>query len=326
MTGEDVTADEATRIVMSHRLLRRYVLPGERVMLATRRHWAKLAEPALTSLATLLGCAWLTFALEPTFGQNAYLVLWLWFATLARFGWLVLLWRVEWFVATNKRMLLLTGLITHQIAMMPLMKVTDMRYSRSLPGQMLGYGQFLLESAGQDQALRQLNWVSRPDATYRDLCALIFTPVEPPASDGEDDAGPSTTPPSVRPDLVPAPSVLAPSAPTPPAPAPSVPLPPVLAPRAPAPPVLVPGRALESDNGAPSKYGPEDTQPLRITSRAVAPRVEAESPPGADLDSPRSPRPTPDSPRDRDEPDERAWDVSDPTARFVDLRQERDRD
>jgi len=186
-----VTTDHATRIVMSHRLLRRYVLPGERVVLATRRHWAKLLEPALTAAGVFAVCAWLTYVLQPALGDNALVVWWLWLAALGRFGWFLLLWRVEWFVATDKRMLLLTGLITHQVGMMPLMKVTDMRYSRSVLGQLLGYGQFLLESAGQDQALRQIGWVARPDATYRDLCALIFTPVTTPPSDGEDDAGPT---------------------------------------------------------------------------------------------------------------------------------------
>ena len=123
-------------------------------------------------------CGWLTAVLQPRVADGALVVWWLWLAALARFAWYLLVWRVEWFVATDKRMLLLTGLVTHQIGMMPLMKVTDMRYSRSVLGQMLGYGQFLLESAGQDQALRQIGWVARPDATYRDLCALIFTPVD----------------------------------------------------------------------------------------------------------------------------------------------------
>jgi len=174
-----VTADEATRIVRSHRLLRRYVLPDERVLLAARRHWAKLSEPVLTTVAVLVGCGWLTAELEPTLGERALVVWWLAAAAAVRLAWSLLLWRVEWFVATDKRMLLLTGLVTHQVGMMPLLKVTDMRYSRSVLGQLLGYGQFLLESAGQDQALRQIDWVARPDETYRDLCALIFTPNGP---------------------------------------------------------------------------------------------------------------------------------------------------
>ncbi|UJP39513.1 PH domain-containing protein [Cellulomonas palmilytica] len=275
--------DRATRIVMSHRLLRRYILPGERVVLAARRHWAQLVEPALTATGVFVLCAWLTLVLQPTLGDSALWVWWLWIGALARFGWLMLVWRVEWFVATDKRMLLLTGLVTHQIGMMPLMKVTDMRYSRSVLGQLLGYGQFLLESAGQDQALRQINWVARPDATYRDLCALIFTPAEPPPSDGEDDAGP--LPPSVLPARLTSHGRHA---------------------------AGVPERDDQPDDGLDEyaddgyadddldgareheyEYEPHDTQPLRVRPRAVRPAGE--------------------------EVVERSWDVSEPTARFVDL-------
>lgn len=233
-----MTADEATRIVRSHRLLRRYVLPDERVLLAARRHWAKLSEPALTTAAVVVGCGWLTAALAPQLGDRALVVWWLAAAASVRFAWFLLLWRVEWFVATDKRMLLLTGLVTHQVGMMPLVKVTDMRYSRSVLGQLLGYGQFLLESAGQDQALRQIGWVARPDETYRDLCALIFTP-----------NGPGT-----RPAPEPAPE---------PAPVPT--------PRAsPTRSWIAPHRPPDDRRGAVQVPAPGDTQPIRASAHEDA--------------------------------------------------------
>jgi len=58
--------------------------------------------------------------------------------------------------------------------MMPLTKVTDMSYNRSPLGRLLGYGTFVMESAGQDQALRTVGWVADPDHTYRVICAEIF--------------------------------------------------------------------------------------------------------------------------------------------------------
>ena len=323
-----MTTDHATRIVMSHRLLRRYVLPGERVVLATRRHWAKLLEPVGTAIVVFAVCGGLTALLQPALGEGVLVVWWLWLVALARLGWFVLVWRVEWFVATDKRMLLLTGLITHQIGMMPLMKVTDMRYSRSVLGQVLGYGQFLLESAGQDQALRQINWVARPDATYRDLCALIFTPVSPPASDGEDDDGaqraprraPVAAPPERRARLA-----VADAAPPRVRPAPAAPPPatgwwdePV---------VVWPSRERPSE--------PDDTQPLRV--RGADETHDLDVAPDERGDERRLPPTLAQAQEDgtsveaeaiageealrREEEDalERAWDVSEPTARFVDL-------
>ncbi|UZN04264.1 PH domain-containing protein [Cellulomonas sp. S1-8] len=358
-----MTTDHATRIVMSHRLLRRYVLPGERVVLATRRHWAKLLEPAGVAAAVFCVCAWLTYVLQPTLGDGALVVWWLWLAALARFGWFLLVWRVEWFVATDKRMLLLTGLITHQIGMMPLMKVTDMRYSRSVLGQVLGYGQFLLESAGQDQALRQINWVARPDATYRDLCALIFTPVTASQSDGEDDDGgprrgrarrgdrPPTVPPARTPSRTAAGGGVAVAD----APARAVPAPRPGTARtaAPADPSRgdVPDLPDDGDPGTwaepvvvwPSRdhpFEPDDTQPLRIRPRDETDDVDAE--PDEDMSPERRLPPTlaeatedgtsveaeaiagEEALRlDEEEAQERAWDVSDSTARFVDLGRRR---
>ncbi|MGN8245742.1 PH domain-containing protein [Cellulomonas soli] len=169
-TGASVDAVER------HRGLRRYVLADENVVLAVRRHWARLAEPAITAVVALAVGAVLAERAQAAVGDVGLVVLWLGLLPTVRLVWRLLEWRVEWFVATDRRMLLLTGLLTHRVAMMPLHKVTDMSYSRSLVGQVLGYGEFVLESAGQDQAMRRIGWVARPDETYRRLCATIFAP------------------------------------------------------------------------------------------------------------------------------------------------------
>ncbi|QAY68663.1 PH domain-containing protein [Xylanimonas protaetiae] len=156
--------------------LRRYVLPSETVVLATRRHWASLLEPIATTVAVFLAVAGIVFVAPPDLQP---VVGWLWFGwlyTLGRLGFRWFEWRHEWFVSTDKRLLLLYGLVIHKVAMMPLTKVTDMGYSRTPLGQLLGYGRFVMESAGQDQALRQVDYVPHPDATYRTLCAEIFRP------------------------------------------------------------------------------------------------------------------------------------------------------
>ncbi|GAA3803270.1 PH domain-containing protein [Cellulomonas soli] len=169
-------APGAADVVARHAGFRRYVLADERVVLAVRRHWARLAEPALTAVLGVAVAAFLADRAETVIGDPGVLVLWLGLLPVGRFVWRLLEWRIEWFVATDRRMLLLTGLVTHRVAMMPLHKVTDMSYSRSPVGQLLGYGEFVLESAGQDQAMRRIGWVVRPDETYRRLCATIFAP------------------------------------------------------------------------------------------------------------------------------------------------------
>ena len=82
----------------------------------------------------------------------------------------------DWFVATDKRFLLFYGFIRRRVAMMPLLKVTDMTYDRSILGRILGYGNFVLESAGQDQALSNIDHVPDADTHYRAICTQLFGP------------------------------------------------------------------------------------------------------------------------------------------------------
>ena len=154
--------------------LQRYLLDGERVVVAMHQHWGKVAGPVAAAVAGLVLAVWVHASVAPSWAMVvrvtwiAWLVLFVW--TL----WQLFEWRHDWFVATDKRLLLTYGLISRRVAMMPLTKVTDMSYSRSIPGRILGYGQFIMESAGQDQALHDISWVPDPDHTYRAICAEMF--------------------------------------------------------------------------------------------------------------------------------------------------------
>ena len=59
---------------------------------------------------------------------------------------------------------------------MPLTKVTDLTYERSPLGRLLGYGTFIMESAGQDQALSRVDYLRSPDRLYQRLSQQMFGP------------------------------------------------------------------------------------------------------------------------------------------------------
>lgn len=166
------------------------LLPGETLIIAQREHWARVAEPIITTAAVFAVAILVDWRITASTEFIATALWWCFFVTVFRLLWRLLQWRHNWFVATEKRLLLRYGLVTHKVAMMPLSKVTDMTYERTIPGQLLGYGRFILESAGQDQALHIINWVPHPDVTYRAICAEIFH-IQPPgeADDGEPEAG-----------------------------------------------------------------------------------------------------------------------------------------
>ena len=154
--------------------LDRYLLDGERIVTASHRHWAKIALPVSSVVVGLVVALAVDTSVPDSLSAVATLLWWAWFVLVGWALWKVLEWRHDWFVATDKRLVLTYGLVTQQVGMMPLAKVTDMSYNRSPAGRLLGYGTFVMESAGQDQALHRVRWVARPDQTYRAICAEIF--------------------------------------------------------------------------------------------------------------------------------------------------------
>jgi hypothetical protein len=81
---------------------------------------------------------------------------------------------VDYFVITTERLLLTTGLLTRKVAMMPLSKVTDMSFQRSFGGRILGYGELIVESAGQNQALDHVPYIPYPEQLYLLVCGMLF--------------------------------------------------------------------------------------------------------------------------------------------------------
>jgi hypothetical protein len=71
-------------------------------------------------------------------------------------------------------MLLAQGVLTRKVNMLPLTKVTDMSFQRTALGRILGFGQFIVESAGQDQAMRIVDYLPYPEQLYLEVCGLIF--------------------------------------------------------------------------------------------------------------------------------------------------------
>ncbi|QVQ50524.1 PH domain-containing protein [Spiractinospora alimapuensis] len=158
----------------------RYLLPHEHQVITIRRHPAVLMGPVALVLGTLILAGILSNTLASTSAALAA-VWWLWLLVLVWFVWRIAEWSVEYFVITSARLLFTTGLITRQVNMMPLGKVTDMRFERSLLGRLIGYGEFIMESAGQDQALSKITFVPYPEQLYLEVVGLIF-----PSKDGGD--------------------------------------------------------------------------------------------------------------------------------------------
>jgi uncharacterized membrane protein YdbT with pleckstrin-like domain len=156
------------------RRVNRYLLPHEHQVISVHQHPAVLIRPAFETLAGLALSAWVTISVAHG-NSTVVLVIWIaWALLVLRLFWKIFEWWEDYFVITSQRLLLCQGVFTHRVNMMPLSKVTDMSFQRSALGQLLGYGEFIVESAGQDQALRNVDHLPYPEQLYLEVCGLIF--------------------------------------------------------------------------------------------------------------------------------------------------------
>jgi len=151
----------------------RILLPHERRVITVRFHPAILIRPVAEALGGLALAGLLTTLFH--LGSTLLLIIWLaWLILVIRLLFSIYQYLEDYFVVTSAGLLLATGVFRKTVNMMPLGKVTDMRFERSPIGRLLGYGTFIVESAGQDQALRNINHLPYPEQLYLEVCGLIF--------------------------------------------------------------------------------------------------------------------------------------------------------
>jgi hypothetical protein len=136
---------------------------GEVIVDVVRHHWVVHLVPTLEAL---LGVALLVAV--------GYVPLDLgWVPMLIALGlWLNAGWRSlgshrDRFVVTNMRVFRVNGVLSQHLATMPLTRILDITVAKPLHGRILGFGHFVFESAAQEQGLRDIRYVGRPDE--RDL-------------------------------------------------------------------------------------------------------------------------------------------------------------
>jgi membrane protein YdbS with pleckstrin-like domain len=155
----------------------KYLLPHERQVITVRSHPAVLLGPVGAAFGGFVAAAVLTGIAN--LSGEAKLIMWLTWALLALYALLkTLVWSVNYFVVTSQRMMVTKGIVTRNVAMIPLDRVVDMRFSRTTAGRILGYGTFILAPVGQDPALRRIRFVPYPEQLYLEVCGLIFRDYE----------------------------------------------------------------------------------------------------------------------------------------------------
>lgn len=88
---------------------------------------------------------------------------------------------------TKRRLVEASGFLGSRVASMPLSRVTDIVYTRTIPAELLSYAHMRVETAGQDQALAQVRFITDPDNFY-DKLSTLSAPISAAAGDVDKEA------------------------------------------------------------------------------------------------------------------------------------------
>lgn len=151
----------------------RVLLPHEQQLIAIRRHPAILAAPiaaVVISLAAIVIAASLL-----TLSSVTLLVIWLaWFVILLRAIWKVAGWRSGYFIVSAERILLIKGVLARDVTMIPMVRLSDISFKRSVMGRLFGYGFFLVELTGASRGQHRIDFLPYPEQLYLEVLAVIF--------------------------------------------------------------------------------------------------------------------------------------------------------
>lgn len=145
----------------------RLLTDGEVVIRAFRPHWKSLVIPILWTLPAVVGAV-LNASLTPTgLPRDAIYVI-------LALGWIVIAgvplvrWWFTRFVLTNARLILRKGVIARSGVEIPLEVINDVMFSQTVFERLLGFGDLIIESAGE-QGQSRFSDIPRPEDFQREL-------------------------------------------------------------------------------------------------------------------------------------------------------------
>lgn len=164
---------KSRRLPEPPRRVRDRMAAGERLLMPPlRQHPVVLVRPTAIVFGALVLIYLVTSAIDYAAPFTGLLGL----AWLGLLFWGIVQWvehYVDYVVVTQKRVMRVRGIIPG-VAMLPIGRVTDFKYERGILGALLGYGTFILESAGQVQALRELEYVRQPNRVYEVIVSALY--------------------------------------------------------------------------------------------------------------------------------------------------------
>lgn len=150
----------------------RDLLPGERILVSSSRHWVVLVRPfAGTLLAVVVSLAVLLLLPIRT-ELRLFLVLGVVLAALGVLNLYYWGWRAHEYVLTDQRVILNEGILSRFSRSIAIDRIQDLTTFQGLWGRAWGFGDIELESAGRESG-EVLSTVPRPQALRNAIFAQI---------------------------------------------------------------------------------------------------------------------------------------------------------
>jgi membrane protein YdbS with pleckstrin-like domain len=157
------------------RLVARYLFPTERYRGEWKRHWIHPFKSSLVIILYAVFGTWATILrIKPQYVDWIVVAIIVGAVLLIAFRGLA--WYFGRFIITNRRLMSTEGVLYRRVAMIPLMRVTDMRYVQSPIARLLNYGTFRLESAGRFTTMRKIADLPNPNELYLRLVEEMYEP------------------------------------------------------------------------------------------------------------------------------------------------------
>ncbi|HET9848019.1 MAG TPA: PH domain-containing protein [Candidatus Dormibacteraeota bacterium] len=148
------------------------LLPGERILVSSSRHWVVLVKPFVATLLALAVCIVVVILLPITTELRLLLMLGALVVSLAVLNLNYWGWRAHEYVLTDQRVILNEGILSRFSRSIAIDRIQDLTTFQGVWGRAWGFGDIELESAGRESG-EVLSTVPRPQQLRNAIFAQI---------------------------------------------------------------------------------------------------------------------------------------------------------
>jgi PH (Pleckstrin Homology) domain-containing protein len=150
-------------------------LPSElNSKLAIHRHPQFIIGPIFVTLVGLSVAGSLSQNVVRGNGMHLLFIWLAWFVLVLRVIWKISQWSTEYFLVTNERIILVSGIVRRRFTAIWLAQVTAVRVRRTIGGRFLGYGELVFHSQCPDAALIAFDYAPYPQLLTQEIERLVF--------------------------------------------------------------------------------------------------------------------------------------------------------